>query len=191
MEELLENPNLAFDILPRIFQCLANETLQSCQEVHKSMKMIVDNPRFWIKRMKKISVVTQSRSGQPDRDHCISIENLKKWMKLLVLAEKKNLVENFVKTILSCNWSDFLRLETPLHVASYIGDVSLVDLIHQELTDGEISLYELKSHPFALAAMMGHVGVVSLLLSKYDYSNIVRGCSLNAAAMFGRYDVVR
>ena len=178
MEELLENPNLAFDILPRIFQCLANETLQSCQEVHKSMKMIVDNPRFWIKRMKK-------------GDHCISIENLKKWMKLLVLAEKKNLVENFVKTILSCNWSDFLRLETPLHVASYIGDVSLVDLIHQELTDDEISLYELKSHPFALAAIMGHVGVVSLLLSKYDYPNIVRGCSLNVAARFGRYDVVR
>ena len=34
MEELLKNSNLAFALLPRILQCLPNEVLKSCREVH-------------------------------------------------------------------------------------------------------------------------------------------------------------
>ena len=137
----LKNPNLAFAMLPRILQCLPNEALKSCREVHESMKMIMNNPRFWIERFKKAPSLLkwypqgQQQLQQPPQPF-ISIENVKKWIKLLALVQKANLVEKFVENLLNCcwylcDWPIYLQLESgsPIHVAAYTGDVGLMDLI--------------------------------------------------------------
>ena len=176
MEEITKNPNLGFHILPKILQCLANKDLQSCRQVHESMKMIVDSPKFWINRMKKDI-------------YCISIEKSKKWIKLFTLVEKTNLVENFVKCLRD-NWKTCLREESPIQVASIIGDVRLVDLILQQYAGNEISPYQLED-PFLLAAGRGHVGVLKLFLSKHEYSNNCIAGTLYVAAKFGQRAAVR
>ena len=118
---------------------------------------------------------------------CISIENVKKWIKLLALVQKANLVEKFVKNLLNCcwylgDWPIYLHLESgsPIHVAAYTGDVGLMDLIlHNNIhTDEEISLHRLQTNPLVVAATFGHVGVASLFLSKIDYPDKTKAGSL-------------
>ena len=51
MENLTNNPSLSIDIGQKILQYLDDTSLQTCRLVDKSMKSMVDEPRFWIQKL--------------------------------------------------------------------------------------------------------------------------------------------
>ena len=53
MENLTNNPNLSVDIGQNILQCLDVASLQTFRFVDKSMKRMVDKPRFWLQKLEK------------------------------------------------------------------------------------------------------------------------------------------
>ena len=62
MENLTNNPNLSVDVGQKILQPLEDASLQSCRFVNKSMKHMVDNPRFWLQKLEKRGLNPQFKS---------------------------------------------------------------------------------------------------------------------------------
>ena len=62
MEKLINNPNLAIDIGQNILKCLDDASLQTCRLVNKTMKRMVDEPKFCIQKLEKKGLNPQFKS---------------------------------------------------------------------------------------------------------------------------------
>ena len=75
MENLTNNPSLSIDIGQNILQYLDNDSLQTCRLVDKSMKHMVNRPRFWIQKLKKKGLNPQFNSKRLNKNGFVK-ENL-------------------------------------------------------------------------------------------------------------------
>ena len=62
MENLADNPSLSIDIGQNILHYLDDDILQTCRLVDKSVKRMVEEPRFWIQKLEKKGLNPQFKS---------------------------------------------------------------------------------------------------------------------------------
>ena len=62
MENLTNNPNLSIDVGQNILKCLDDTSLQSCRLVNKSIKCMVEKPKFWLQKLEKKGLNPQFKS---------------------------------------------------------------------------------------------------------------------------------
>ena len=89
MENLSNNPNLSAHIGHKILHFLDVKSLQNFRFVNLSMKKMVDNPKFWLQKLKK--------KGLPK-------EILMQWRNLFDLVDE-NLMENLTKCLMKLNFN--------------------------------------------------------------------------------------
>ena len=89
MENLSNNPNLSSHIGHKILHFLDDKSLQNIRFVKLSMKKMVDNPKFWLQKLKK--------KGLPK-------EILMQWRNLFDLVDE-NLMENLTKCLMKLNFN--------------------------------------------------------------------------------------
>merc|ERR1712016_264766 len=114
MEKLIENQNLAVDIGHDLLDFLDDESLMSCRFVNSAMKNMVDNPKYWIKKLVKKGIA---------QEHMIN------WRKLADLVENTDLNENLLKCLMRMDKNFSEWTQAPIHVASKAGEASLVQMI--------------------------------------------------------------
>ena len=114
MEKLINNPNLAQHVGKQILKCLDNESLLSCRQVNSSMKQMVDEPRFWLKKLS-----------------CDEEFPLDEWRKLVELAENTDLEKNVTKCLIKLHKirGNFRRkdIQVPIYFTSLANRISTVD----------------------------------------------------------------
>ena len=90
MEELLKNPNLVLDILPKVLLCMSDQELLSFY-------------LFWINWTRKVY------------KHCLSINNFERWIKFFAMVVKVERTraqpQDLVKSFHCCSIEIFLKLQ--------------------------------------------------------------------------------
>ena len=157
MENLINNPNLAVDIGQKITNFLDLKSLQTCRLVNKSMKNLVEDPTFWLKRLEK-------RGG-------LSPEYSLKWKKLIKLVENTDFSTNVTNCLIRMYQNfDLEWCQGPIYVAAKAGDASLAQFIleQEHLNVDSFGPNQNGCTPMDLAAARGHVEVVNLfILNRY------------------------
>ena len=130
MEKVINNPNLAIDIGQNILKCLDDASLQTCQLVNKSMKRMVDEPRFWIQKLEKKGLNPQFKSKTLNKNGFVQ-ENLLNWRKLVAKVENTELEKNAALCLIKMhqNFPKNSQYQVPINFTSKVGDSSLVELI--------------------------------------------------------------
>ena len=113
MDLVTKNPGLQH-IGESIFMFLDHQSLLSCREVNQSFKLILDNPRFWLKKCAQI--------GMPNR-----FQELEDWTKVIQVMQENQ--PNITPYLIKIHEGEVLGSESPLRMASNIGDLEL-SLIH-------------------------------------------------------------
>ena len=120
MENLVNNPTLAIDIGQKITNLLDTESLQSCRLVNSSMKILVDEPGFWLQKLAKKGLAK---------------EHLIKWRKLVDFVENTDLLENVIKCLIRMDQNFAEWAQAPIHIASKAGDARLVQIILEKIDE--------------------------------------------------------
>ena len=147
MENLMKNSNLAIDIGQNVTKLLKDETLQSCRLVNSSMKSMVDDPRFWLQKLKKKGLAK---------------EHLVKWRELVDLVENTDLIGNVTKCLMKMNKKFSFWAQSPIHIASKAGEASLAQIILEKI-DSSMKPNVFGTMPMTLAAQDGFLEVVKVL----------------------------
>ena len=63
MEKVIENQNLAIDIGHHLLDFLDDKSLMSCRFVNSALKNMVDNPKYWIKKLANCSLLKTHANG--------------------------------------------------------------------------------------------------------------------------------
>ena len=111
MEKLINNPNLAIDIGQNILKCLDDASLQTCRLVNKTMKRMVDEPKFWIQKLEKKGLNPQFKSKALNENGFVQ-KNLLNWRKLVAEVENTELEKNvafFSSSVFSTRSTNFLQ----------------------------------------------------------------------------------
>ena len=176
MENLKNNPSLSIDIGQKILHYLDDTSLQTCRLVDKSMKHMVDEPRFWIQKLEKKGLNPQFKSKTLNENGFVK-ENLLNWRKLVVLVENTELEKNAILCLMNMhqNFPKNTQYQVPINFASNVGDSSLVALILQQIdiaakttsmqNDDFLSTKAFDCTPIWNAAYEGHTDVVKLLMN--------------------------
>ena len=114
MEKVIENQNLAIDIGHHLLDFLDDKSLMSCRFVNSALKNMVDNPKYWIKKLAKKGIAQ---------------EHLMNWIKLADLVENSNPNEELLVCLIKMNKNFSDWGQPPIHAASKIGASSLVQMI--------------------------------------------------------------
>ena len=178
MEKVIENQNLAIDIGHDILDFLDDKSLMSCRFVNSALKNMVDNPKYWIKKLAKKGIAQ---------------EHLMNWIKLADLVENSNPNEELLVCLIKMNKNFSDWGQPPIHAASKIGASSLVQMILKHI-DYSVGPNQLGNTPMMLAATRGHLEVMKLLISSTDQPNVpdkYGETPLHAAALKGYFDVVK
>ena len=153
MENLINNPILSIDIGHKILHLLDDESLQSCRMVNSSMKIMVGHPKFWLQKL------VMKDSAQ---------EHLMKWRNLVNFVGNENteLMENVTKCLMKMHQQFSKWSQAPIHVASKVGDVDLIQLIIEHGENSE-EPNQYGNTPMSLAAGLGFLEVVKLVMSRH------------------------
>ena len=161
LENIITNPGLEHLGLS-ILRHLNTKTLLNLRLVNHSCKYFVENPRFWLKKLKYM------QSG--------SMEIYKAWSSLILKVEEEenfdldqNVVLNLIK-LLNCfqqSWVPFKFL--PLNVFSLFGDLPMVKFMTktnmvENLSRKSVSKFIEEWTPVHLAAERGHTEIVKALI---------------------------
>ena len=130
MENLTNNPSLSIDIGQNILQYLDDTSLQTCRLVDKSMKSMVDKPRFWIQKLEIKGLNPQFKSKTLNENGFVQ-ENLLNWRTLVDLVENTELEKNAILCLIRIHqkFPKSFQYQVPINFTAYIGDASLVELI--------------------------------------------------------------
>ena len=176
MENLKNNPSLSIDIGQKILHYLDDTSLQTCRLVDKSMKHMVDEPRFWIQKLEKKGLNPQFKSKTLNKNGFVQ-ENLLNWRKLVDLVEKIELEKNATLCLIKMyqNFPTNPENQVPINFTAYVGDASLVELIIGQIdltvkttsmkNDDFLSTKAFDCTPVWIAAYGGHTNVVKLLMN--------------------------
>ena len=148
MENLTNNPSLSIDIGQNILHYLDDDSLQTCRLVDKSVKRMVEEPRFWIQKLEKKGLNPQFKSKTLNENGFVQ-QNLLNWRKLVDLVEKTELEKNAVLCLMKMH-QNFLKnaqYQVPINFASKVGDSSLVELILQQI-DIAAKTTSMRNHDF-------------------------------------------
>ena len=191
MEKLIDNPNLAIDIGQKITNFLDNESLQTCRLVNKSMKNLVNDPTFWLRRLNKRGLFA---------NHVLS------WKRLIVLVENTDFVTNVTNCLMRMCLNFDLEsqvnfknewCQAPIFVAAKAGDAILAQFILMEdnlINVDSVGPNENGCTPMDLAAARGHVEVVKLFISNSNNPNApdANGWTpMHRAARRGHVDIMK
>ena len=182
MENLTNNPNLAIDIGQNILKCLDDASLQSCRLVDKSMKRMVDKPRFWLQKLEKKGLNPKFNSKTLNEIGFVQ-ENLLNWKKLAGLVENTELEKNVTLCLIKMhqNFPENPQYQVPINFTSNVGDASLVKLILEQIdeaakksslkVDDFIGTNAFNCTPIWNATWGNHIAVVKLLLNFSETPN--------------------
>ena len=184
MEKLINNPNLSIDIGQKIFQALDDKSLQSCRLVNSSMKKMVDQPKFWLQKLKKKGLNPRFKS-ETLNDNGFVQENLLNWGKLIDIVENTELEKNVTKCLIKMNQNlPVSQLQVPINFTSYVGDAKLVKLILEQIdkiaksTSMQVNDFigpnAFEMTPIWNATWNNHIEVVKLLMNSTDNPNAPR-----------------
>ena len=115
---MVNNPTLAIDIGQKITNLLDTKSLQSCRLVNSSMKIMVDEPGFWLQKLDKKGLAK---------------EHLIKWRKLVDLVENTDLIENVTKCFMKMHQNFSEWAQGPIHIASKAGEANLLQIILEKI----------------------------------------------------------
>ena len=185
MEKLINNPNLAIDIGQNILKCLDDGSLQSCRLVDKSIKHMVDKPRFWLQKLEKKGLNPQFKSKTLNENTLVK-ENLLNWRKMIDWVENTELEKNVTLCLIKMHQNFPLHSEdqVPINFTSDVGDTSLVKLILGKMeevakstfmqVDDFIGANAFVDTPIFSATWGNHIDVVKLLMNYAKNSNSPR-----------------
>ena len=124
MENLCKNPNLSAHIGYKILHFLDDKSLQTFRFVNSSMQKTVDDPKFWLQKLKKKGLLK---------------EILRQWRNLtdLVFENTTNpdLTEKLKKCLMRLNFNFnfsgewYWFQDPPIFITSYVGDEILTRFI--------------------------------------------------------------
>ena len=129
------------------------KSLLTSRRVCHSWKIILDNPRFWLEHLENINT-----------NYYYSDKIYAQWKSLVQLTEKTHLKQNITFLLMK---SKDNNVETPLHMASYVGDLDVVQYILQNMDQTTVMMMikdELYPTPIYGAAKNGHLEIVKSLL---------------------------
>ena len=182
MENLINNPNLSIDIGQKILQILDVKSLQTFRLVNSSMKQMVDQPRVWLRKLKKKGLNPKFNSKELNDDTFVQ-ENLLNWGKLIDNVKGKKLEKNVTICLIKMHQNfPIPQYQVPIYVVSKFGDANLVELILEQIPklpsrsiDDFIGPNAFdKSTPIWIAALKNHIEVVELLVNSTDNPNAPR-----------------
>ena len=130
MENLTNNPNLSIDVGQNILKCLDDASLQSCRLVNKSIKCMVEKPKFWLQKLEKMGLNPQFKSKTLNKNGFVQ-ENLLNWRKFIAKVENTELERNAALCLIKMhqNFPKNPQYQVPIHYTSNVGDERLVQLI--------------------------------------------------------------
>ena len=198
LDVIINNPGLEHISL-NIFMMLDHQSLLNCRKVNQSWKKILDNPRFWLKRI---------QSSLSSKDYS-AWKNLIQKIQYLDWEIERNLTQCLIKMNekspeLFPNWlnkkspewfhspfrtskngpnSKILESQSPLHVASTLGDLELVTFILDHQVKLQNPNLVLKPGCQCFLSFQGLATPIGQ--DDYGYTSIHR------AALYGHCDVVK
>ena len=160
MEQFFANPGFAH-IAEEIMSHLDHRTLLSCRLVSISFKNILDNPKIWLRRCKRVSMSDEKES---------------KWRKVIDSLNNTDGINfdkllNQVTLYLMKMSKSFYNVHSPIHCAAKEGNIELLKLALEVMKNDKSNQYlqdDDKSEnkfttPMHLAAEYGHLEVVKFL----------------------------
>ena len=158
------------EIIEKVFDALDSSTLLNCRLVCKTWNQFLENPMFWLKKLREI--------GQPEE-----IETA--WKTLIAKSEKIE-VETFARC-LRLKFKDFILAQDeddsdemdsiqelsypPLYTAAYYGHINIVKLIYQLGVDFDQIIYRKSRYyrnyyvmPIFAAIENGHTEVAKFFI---------------------------
>ena len=168
MEKIINNPGLQH-LAEKVFWNLDCEDLKICAQINQSCKQILENPTFWLKKFKSISM-----------------ENQKDWIKVIKLAknsDKRNAIISYLQ------WN----LKKEAYWAAYYGHIDIIKIL-APLTDNPNCPNKDGYTPINLAAKNGHTEIVKILAPLTDNPNAPDengDTPIYLAAHFGHLEFVK
>ena len=154
MEQFFANPGFAH-IAEEIMSHLDHRTLLSCRLVSISFKNILDNPKIWLRRCKRVSMSDEKQAKWREVIDCLNNTDGIDFDKLL----------NQVTLYLMKMGKSFYNVYSPIHCAAKEGNIELlklaIEVMKNETSDQYYQDYDFdhKRIPMDLAAQYGHLEV--------------------------------
>ena len=126
------------------------KSLLTSRRVCHSWKIILDDPRFWLEHLEKTKYYSDKIYAQ--------------WKILVQMTEKTHLEQNVTFLLMKSKENN---VETPLHIASDVGDLDVVQYILQNMDRTTVMMMikdEKYPTPIYGAAKNGHLEIVKSLL---------------------------
>ena len=160
------------EIGENIFSYLDLPSLQICQLVCKDWKQVLENPTFWLKKLREI--------GQPEE-----IET--SWRKLIIKSTEIGVCRNIFANCLQKKYKSVVHAQTtgrgsnknyfvrflnypPLHTGAYFGSIEIVKMTHQFGEDFNRQTFMEKriEMPIFPAITNGHTEVAKYLIDNFE-----------------------
>ena len=168
IDSIINNPGLQH-IADLIFSCLNFKDLNSCDKVHSSWKIFLENPIFWLKKCTGISK-----------------ENRKMWLK--IIQETKNSLKIQKNISLYLRRAAALKNNSIIDIPCYISENDIKNLENTDTTRSALAdfLSNRKCKTKDLESGVIGPGIIQAWISSYENLSFF----VQKAVLNGRFDIV-